>query len=89
MARFEILSADNAALGGMVAVNEMYVRLGLMYASGRSVAVDRVAAHMWFNIAALKGDREAVQLRRELSGEMTSEEIAAAQRAAREWLTRH
>jgi TPR repeat protein len=89
MARFEILDVENAALGGMVAGNDMYVRLGMMYASGRSVELDRVAAHMWFNIAAAKGEREAVQLRRELSQEMTSDEIAEAQRAAREWLTTH
>ncbi len=89
MARFELLSTENAALAGLVADSDMFVRLGLMYASGRSVALDRVAAHMWFNIAAVKGDREAVQMRRELSEEMTSGEIAEAQRAAREWLTMH
>lgn len=89
MARLEVLSAESAALGGIVAGSDMFIRLGLMYASGRSVDMDRVAAHMWFNIAALKGAREAVQFRKELSEEMTSEEIAAAQRAAREWLSTH
>jgi TPR repeat protein len=89
MARFDVLSTDTAALGGVVAGSDMYIRLGLMYSSGRSVALDRVAAHMWFNIAAMKGERDAVLLRRELSEEMAPEEIAAAQRAAREWLNTH
>lgn len=89
MARFDVLSADTAALDGIVAGSDMYVRLGLMYSTGRSVAMDRVTAHMWFNIAAMKGEPEAARMRRELSDEMTSDEIAAAQRAAREWLTTH
>jgi TPR repeat protein len=89
MARFDVLSTDTAALSGVVAGSDMYIRLGLMYSSGRSVALDRVAAHMWFNIAAMKGERDAVLLRRELSEEMAPEEIAAAQRAAREWLNTH
>ena len=41
------------------------------------------------NIAALKGNRDAVRLRRELAVEMDEAEIAAAQRAAREWLGKH
>lgn len=89
MARFDVLSLDSAAIDGVVAGSDMYVRLGLMYSTGRSVAMDRVAAHMWFNIAALKGEPDAARMRRELSDEMTSDEIASAQRAAREWLTTH
>ncbi|WP_188409009.1 sel1 repeat family protein [Agaricicola taiwanensis] len=89
MARFDVLSTESAAIGGMVAGSDMYIRLGLMYSSGRSVPLDRVAAHMWFNIAALKGERDAARMRRELSEEMAPEEVAAAQRAAREWLTTH
>ncbi|MDF3810396.1 hypothetical protein, partial [Rhodopseudomonas sp. BAL398] len=29
--------------------------LGMLFASGRSAPVDLVAAHKWFNLAALKG----------------------------------
>ena len=64
-------------------------QLGMMYASGNSVRADMVAAHKWFNIAALRGNSEAARLRREIAGEMSEAEIAAAQRAARVWLTRH
>jgi TPR repeat protein len=63
--------------------------LGVMYAAGRTVEVDRVTAHKWLNIAALRGCAEAVALRAELASEMSSAEIAAAQREARLWLSRH
>jgi len=63
--------------------------LGLMCASGQSVPADMVSAHKWFNIAALRGNAEAARLRREIAEEMSEAEIAAAQRAARDWITRH
>jgi hypothetical protein len=50
--------------------------------------VDLVAAHKWFNLAAMQGDRVAVRLRREIAAEMSPSEIAAAQRAARDWQSR-
>lgn len=59
---------------------------GMMYATGRVVARDLVAAHMWFNIAALRGDREAAQRRQECASEMTRDEIAQALAWARAWL---
>jgi hypothetical protein len=37
----------------------------------------------------MRGNREAVRLRREIAAEMSEGEIASAQRAARDWLTRH
>ena len=67
---------------------EQLFRLGLICSSGDSVR-DMVSAHKWFNIAAMRGCSEAVHRRCEIAGEMTSREIAAAQRAARAWLTRH
>jgi uncharacterized protein len=57
--------------------------------TGESTPVDMVSAHKWFNIAAMRGSREAVRHRCEIASEMSSAEIAAAQRAARTWLTRH
>ena len=41
---------------------------------------------MWFNLAAAKGNAEAVRLRREIANQMSDAEVAAAQRAARDWL---
>ncbi len=63
--------------------------LGLECATGRSGRLDLVSAHKWFNIAAVRGDREAVRMRAEVACEMSPMEIAAAQRAAREWLSVH
>jgi uncharacterized protein len=86
MARFEIADVESAALGAH-AGSDVFFELGMMYATGRSVPADLVTAHKWFNIAALKGNTEAVRLRRELAAEMSDGDIAAAQRAARDWLS--
>jgi uncharacterized protein len=48
-----------------------------------------VCAHKRFNIAAMRGNTEAIRLRREFANEMSEAEIAAAQRASRGRLTRH
>jgi TPR repeat protein len=74
----------------LVAPAEMPLfELGMMHASGRSGPADLVAAHKWFNLAAMQGHAEAARMRLEISAEMSSAEIAAAQRAAREWLRGH
>ena len=65
------------------------LRLGLLYSTGQGGApLDYVSAHMLFNLAAMRGSDEAKAYRRELSGEMDPADIAEAQRAAREWLSR-
>ncbi len=62
-------------------------RLGLMYSTGQGgCPMDRVSAHMIFNLAAMKGSVEARVYRKELSQEMDSEDISEAQRAARRWI---
>ena len=62
-------------------------RLGLMYSTGQGgCPMDRVSAHMIFNLAAMKGSIEARVYRREMSQEMEHDEIAEAQRAARRWI---
>ena len=58
-------------------------------ASGRSGLVDLVAAHKWFNLAALKGRKDAVTLRQEVAGQMSEADISAAQREARAWVSAH
>jgi TPR repeat protein len=63
--------------------------LGMLYSSGRSGLLDLVAAHKWFNLAALKGRVDAIQLRREIAEMMSDLEIATAQREARAWMTTH
>ncbi|MGE0612751.1 MAG: hypothetical protein AB7O70_10440 [Hyphomicrobiales bacterium] len=63
--------------------------LGLLYCTGRDVTQDLVTAHKWFNLAAMRGNRAALEYRLELAREMTREQVAEAQREARDWLTRH
>ena len=86
MARFEILDSTMAPLGEGPAAGDVLFELGMMYSIGRDVPVDLVAAHKWFNLAAMKGNADAIRLRREVAGQMSDAEIGAAQRAARDWL---
>src|ERR1700691_1503011 len=86
MARFEILDASAAPLGAGPASGDMLFELGMMYSVGREVPVDFISAHKFFNLAAVKGNAEAIRLRREIANQMSDAEIAAAQRAARDWL---
>ncbi len=87
MARFEMPLENMAGMGSAPANAEMLFELGMTYATGRDVPTDLVSAHKWFNLAAMKGNSDAVRYRKEISAEMTSADIAEAQRAAREWLT--
>lgn len=89
MARFELLDLESGALGIANVSADMFFELGMMYSTGRSVETDLVSAHKWFNIAAMRGNTEAARLRREIAAEMSESDVATAQRAARDWLTRH
>jgi uncharacterized protein len=86
MARFEILDSTMAPLGEGPAAGDVLFELGMMYSIGRDVPVDLVAAHKWFNLSAMKGNADAIRLRREVADQMSDAEIGAAQRAARDWL---
>jgi TPR repeat protein len=69
------------------ATGDELFRLGLLYSTGQGGApLDYVSAHMLFNLAAMRGSIEAKVYRKELAGEMASDEVAEAQRQAREWL---
>ena len=61
--------------------------LGLAYSTGQGVGVDFIAAHKWFNLAAVRGVEEAKSWRAQISREMDTSQIAEAQRQAREWLS--
>ncbi len=64
-------------------------RLGLIYSTGEGETANLIEAHKWFNLAAMMGNDAAKQYRADLAHEMSTAEIAAAQRAAREWLLAH
>ena len=87
MARFEVTGIECATLGEAPAGADTFFALGMMYSVGRSVPIDFVTAHKWFNLAAMRGNRDAIRLRREVAEQMSESEIARAQRAARAWLT--
>ena len=80
---------DTAIAVEACANGDVLFDLGMLYASGRSGLVDLVAAHKWFNLAAARGNADAIRLRREVAEQMGENDIAVAQRAARAWLTVH
>ena len=83
------IDLDTAIPVQATAIPDILFERGLYWASGRSGVVNLVAAHKWFNLAALKGRTEAVELRREVAEMMSEVEIAMAQREARAWITAH
>jgi uncharacterized protein len=87
MARFDMNSME-AVMGGETRA-DTFCNMGLMYATGRGCEIDLIAAHKWLNIAAIKGSDRAAALRAELARTMSKAELAAALRAAREWMTMH
>jgi TPR repeat protein len=56
-----------------------------MYEKGEGVAQDYVEAHKWYNLAAAQGEKIASNNRDSIAKEMTPEQIAEAQKLAREW----
>ena len=80
---------DNATPMESTAIPDVLFERGLYWASGRSGVVNLVAAHKWFNLAALKGRPDAISMRREVAEMMSDAEIATAQREARAWMTTH
>lgn len=88
MARFEMSEHASGAFGGISQADVLF-ELGMMYATGRDCETDVVAAHKWFNIAAIKGSARAAELRSELSNTMSKSDIARALRDARDWMTAH
>jgi hypothetical protein len=85
----EMTGMEMASGGAEPANAEDCFGLGMVYSAGAGVAVDLVQAHKWFNIAAMRGHKDAAQLRREVAEQMSDSEIGCAQRAARDWLKVH
>jgi hypothetical protein len=74
-----------AAQGDLLA----QLNLGFMFDEGKGVAQDFTRAHMWFNLAAVSGDKEAVKNRDLTAARMTPQQIAQAQKLARECTARN
>ncbi len=88
MARFEINESEIGTMGAAAQADILF-ELGMMYATGRDCDMDLVAAHKWFNIAAIKGSSRAAELRSEMATQLSKPELARALREAREWMTMH
>ena len=58
--------------------------LGIAYRTGNGTIKGFAYAHMWFNIAASLGSTTATEARDSVAKEMTPEQIAEAQKLARE-----
>ena len=82
------IDLDTAIPVEATAIPDVLFERGLYWASGRSGG-QFVAAHKWFNLAALKGRADAIAMRREVAELMSEAEIADAQREARTWMTSH
>ena len=89
MARFEITTNEMVEFAAQGGAPDALFELGLMYCSGREVPPNLIQAHMWFNLAAQRGNSDAKRYRIELAAEMSKAEIAEAQRQARAWLAKH
>ena len=70
----------------LLSADEMY-RMGLEASTPGADDYDIVKAHKWFNLAAMKGNPNARLYRKELLLEMTTDQVAEAQRMAREWMS--
>lgn len=88
MARMDI-STETVELAAQTGMSDALFELGMLYATGRDVAADLVVAHKWFNLAAARGNPSALTHRIELAREMSVDQVAEAQRLAREWLQTH
>ncbi len=61
------------------------LNLGILYSQGRGVPKDSVQAYRWYTLAAAQGDDLAGKFKDHLEKSMTLDELAEAQRLAREW----
>jgi len=62
--------------------------LGAMYIDGKGVSTDYIQAYLWMTLAAEQGFGPAKELLETLQKKMTPDQIAEAQRLAREWKAR-
>ncbi|HEU0066262.1 MAG TPA: hypothetical protein VFQ57_03380 [Sphingomonas sp.] len=74
----------DAAAGDVNALYDLGIACSM--GSGENGCVDLIAAHKWFNLAALAGLAAAQEARADVAEDMTAREIVEAQRQARAWL---
>jgi TPR repeat protein len=91
MARMDISTGVTGymELAAQTGAPDALFELGMLYATGRDMDADLVVAHKWFNLAAARGNPSAMTYRQELAQEMSTDQVAEAQKLAREWLQTH
>ena len=89
MSLHETIDINTATFAEHAGSPDVLFDLGLVCSAGLSGAIDLVAAHKWFNLAALRGRADAIVMRREVAEQMSDAEIAMAQREARAWMALH
>jgi uncharacterized protein len=89
MARMELGGAGMIPTADVVANGQMFFELGMQYSTGRDCRLYLVEAHKWFTLAAMQGYSEAAEFRQEVARELSREAVAAAQRAARDFVATH
>lgn len=72
-----VLKVREAAARGEV---DAFYALGLIYAEGRGVPMDRAQAHYWLSLAVKEGDQDAELLRNIVGSQMSDDEYEAAKR---------
>jgi TPR repeat protein len=60
-----------------------------MYYNGDGVAQDYMRAHMWLNLSSINGQSVFQDIRNFVASKMTSQQIAEAQKLARECQSRN
>ena len=87
MKRLSALVQDCRARAEAGAAESQY-DLGILYSTGKGVPLDYVAAHKWFNLAAMQGRPDARDRRAELAAQMSAADVGQALRGARDWIAR-
>ncbi len=59
--------------------------VAMMYQKGQGVTEDKVKAHMWYDLAARKGDKDAAADRDSMESGMTPQQVSDSKAAAASW----
>lgn len=64
------------------------MNVGLIYYNGQGVPQGYVQAHKGLNLAATRGNKDAIKNRDMVAKQMTPAQIVEAQKLAREWFSK-
>lgn len=64
---------------------EAQTQLGNMYRVGKGVPQNYVLAYMWLDLASQQGSRQAIALKKNVSGKMTGTQMGEAKKLLKNW----